>query len=157
MPGSNGEEKMDIIPPSFNRWFPKLKKTGCKVTSDRTTAYNCFAWVLGLTDRKMSPEQAPFYYWPEGAIRGYSLGAFIEAYAVFGFEPCGLDSAWEEGWEKIALYGFDDEPKHAALQKSDQVWTSKIGDYEDIEHTLDGLAENSFYGTVLIILKRKKS
>lgn len=145
---------MDTGLPSFNRWFPKLKKTGYSVTSERTARYNCFSWVLGITDRKMSPEASPHYFWPEGVPRGYSLEDFIAAYAVFGFSVCGLDDTFEKGFEKIALYGFENQPKHAAHQKEADTWTSKIGDFEDIEHTLAGLSGNEYYGEVLVILKR---
>jgi hypothetical protein len=48
------------------------------------------------------------------------------------------------------------EVTHAARQLPSGAWTSKLGDWEDIEHNaLSGL-ESSFYGRVSIILKRQR-
>ena len=61
---------------------------------------------------------------------------------------------------KIAIF-VDDEgvPTHAARQLQSAVWTSKLGDWEDIEH--DSLAAlenaplmNSLYGTVALVMRR---
>jgi Asp-tRNA(Asn)/Glu-tRNA(Gln) amidotransferase B subunit len=57
--------------------------------------------------------------------------------------------------EKIALFvGLDKEVTHAARQLPSGAWTSKLGDWEDIEHkTLSGL-ESACYGRVARILRR---
>ena len=47
-------------------------------------------------------------------------------------------------------------PTHAAWQRPDGRWTSKLGDNEDIIHDkLDGLAGPK-YGTVTVFLKRPR-
>jgi hypothetical protein len=49
------------------------------------------------------------------------------------------------------------KPKHAARQRTtEKVWTSKIGDLDDIDHTLDGLAGNN-YGKPTLFMRRKLS
>jgi len=69
-----------------------------------------------------------------------------------GFEICNsLDE--EQGFEKIILYAdFGGEFTHAAKHVGGTQWSSKIGEYIDIEHTLESL-EGS-YGTIAAILRR---
>jgi hypothetical protein len=46
------------------------------------------------------------------------------------------------------------QPTHAAKQMESGKWSSKLGDWEDVEHaTLEAL-EGDFYGKVAQILKR---
>src|SRR4051812_3853721 len=49
--------------------FPKLGQAGHAVTSPKTYAYNCVAWVFGDTSRWWQPEKIPGYYWPPGISR----------------------------------------------------------------------------------------
>jgi len=85
--------------------------------------------------------------------------AFVEAYGTIGFEECA-DGSLEAGFEKIALYGTADGPKHAARQLSDGSWTSKLGPFEDITHqTLESLHDHGLtpYGHVVAFLRRQKT
>jgi hypothetical protein len=62
---------------------------------------------------------------------------------------------WKLGFEKIAIYVLDEKPQHAARQLPNGKWTSKLGQYEDIEHNaLEGL-EGSIYGYVACVMKRR--
>ena len=65
--------------------------------------------------------------------------------------------AYEEGFEKVAIYiDTHGKPTHAARQLSSGIWTSKLGQLEDIEHSkLDDIT-GSQYGSVGVILKRLK-
>jgi hypothetical protein len=69
----------------------------------------------------------------------------------------GGDESLEPGIEKVALFadaaGF---PKHASRQLSSGLWTSKLGESEDIEHELRAL-EGELYGTVAVFLKRPRA
>lgn len=65
------------------------------------------------------------------------------------------DGTLEKGVGKIALYALDGLPKHAARQVSETKWSSKIGRYIDIEHTLKAL-EGSCYGSVVKYYKKTK-
>jgi hypothetical protein len=44
-------------------------------------------------------------------------------------------------------------PTHAARLLPSGLWTSKLGEWEDIEHDLHAL-EGDVYGTVALLLKR---
>jgi hypothetical protein len=74
--------------------------------------------------------------------------------ALLRYLPCS-NSTLEKGWEKIAIYASDSgEPTHVAKQTKSGKWTSKLCDWEDIEHnTLEAL-EGDFYGKAVKFLKR---
>jgi hypothetical protein len=99
-------------------------------------------------------------FWPSGVKREESLDCFIEAFGTLHYLPCDSD-AFEEGFEKIALYVnlATDVPTHAAKQLSSGWWSSKLGVWEDIEHrTLENLAgPEPAYGKVAQILRRSLS
>lgn len=78
---------------------------------------------------------------------------FVQAFALIGFMPCE-GSELEQGFEKIAIYVNNmGQPTHAARQLPSGNWTSKLGRWIDIEHTLSGLTESE-YGSVARILRR---
>jgi hypothetical protein len=96
----------------------------------------------------------PGCLWPEDAPRDFRTASLVQAFELLGFERCG-DSAFEEGWEKIAVYADAGFATHAALQTPSGKWTSKLGlDGEDVEHDdLDSIA-GGVYGEVVQLLKR---
>lgn len=135
--------------------FPKLLGTPYTITSPKNTEYNCIAWAVGEDQVFWWPDEWDIAYWPEGVPREETQEAFIQAYGTLGYETCDNNINLEEGYEKVAIYVDDTgKPKHAARQLSSGLWTSKLGQSNDIEHTLDGLT-NSIYGQVGLILKRK--
>ena len=125
-----------------------------RLTSPETPYYNCIAWAAGDDSAWWWPDEDYYCYWPSGIPREESLDAFIEAYRTLGYEPCSGDDI-EEGCEKIAIYVKNGKPKHAARQLPNGNWTSKLGQENDIEHTLVGV-ECFTYGTVGQIMKRRK-
>jgi hypothetical protein len=137
--------------------FPRLRGR-YRVTSPRTSDYNCFAYAADAREQQTnwSPSVSGLgrEFWPQGVRRALTLAAFIDAYASVGYSVCedgGLDPALE----KIALYVVSGEPRHAARQLPSGLWTSKIGFYEDIEHEL-GALEGDDYGLVEQILARPR-
>ncbi|MEZ2302553.1 MAG: hypothetical protein ACBR13_12385 [Microcoleus sp.] len=81
------------------------------------------------------------------------MDAFIKAYQTIGYECCDNGDI-EPGFQKIAIYTYNGEPQHAALQEENGMWKSKLGDWEDIQHELKGLENPNYYGVVQQILKR---
>lgn len=134
--------------------FPHLRHTNWEQKSPQTISYNCIAWAAGETSRCWWPIEHPRYYWPEGILREETIERFIEVFQRLGYETCD-DGELETGYEKVALYVDDLQvPTHMARQLETGVWSSKLGDWEDIEHhTLHGL-ENSTYGHVASYMKR---
>jgi hypothetical protein len=146
----------ELAPEVLREWFPRLTDGSYIVTSPPTENYNCIAWAAGDSTQKWDPSPIEGRYWPAHLNRRYDIETFVELYrAVGGFIPCD-DGNLEAHVEKIALYaGSDHEVRHAALQLPTGMWTSKLGDFEDIQHTLEVL-EGGGYGTVKKFLKRPR-
>ena len=124
-----------------------------EITSPETNSYNCIAWAYGLTKDKMWPGIPRYYYWPEGLPTVNNLNSFIKLFEDIGYISC-VDGSLEDGFLKVALYCKDDIPQHAARQLPDGTWTSKIGDLEDINHSINGISDTD-YGKVVQYLKRR--
>jgi hypothetical protein len=95
-------------------------------------------------------------YWPADVPREETLSAFTAAFETIGYEVCE-GALLESGFQKIAIYAdAQNLPRHVARQLPHGEWTSKIGQYEDIQHkTLDALTgEPPAYGTVLQVMKK---
>lgn len=131
--------------------FPQLAETSFEVTSPDTPAYNCIAWAMDDASRWWWPD--PNYFWPCGIARENTVECFEAAFSMSGYRPVG-DASFVQGVEKVALYvGADGRPTHAARQLPDGDWTSKLGQWVDIRHALEGL-EGEFYGRVAMIFAR---
>ncbi len=137
---------------SLNLVFPYLAEEGYTETSPATKQYNCIAWAAGRTDAWWWPDAMSVHYWPEAVAREESLEAFVQAFALLGF-TVAADGLHELGFERVALYTRDGKPTHAARQQIDATWTSKLGEWLDVSHTLRGL-EGPVYGQVTAYLKR---
>lgn len=100
------------------------------------------------------PDPMGLWYWPEQATRAETVDAFAETLGHFGFAPTATRLV-EEGEEKFALFALHGVPTHLAKQTAKGKWSSKLGDAEDIEHSLDAL-EGPTYGYVVQIFSRSK-
>ena len=143
-------------------YFPNLRRGEYRVTSDETSDYNCIAHAAGKADNWWWPDDPPAH-WPGGLEKQTTLECFVLAYQTEGYMRCEAQSRdLEAGIEKVAIYVDDDgEPTHAARQLADGSWTSKLGDWEDIEHmTLEAMEDvngsDLAYGRVALILRRQR-
>jgi len=143
----------------LEEWFSNIRNRAYAITSDLAPGYNCIAWAVGCTDAWWWPAdpRARGVYWPPGVPREVTISAFIQAFATVGFSPCD-DGAPEHGFEKLALYAKATTPTHAARQLDDGQWTSKVGRWEDITHTLSALTGDGKeeYGAIVKYMKRPK-
>lgn len=125
-------------------------------TSDATPSYNCIAWAAGKTNQPWWPiAVVKGYHWPSGLPKDEETVAnFTRAFETEGYEVC-ISSQIEPGFEKVAIYAdADRNPLHAARSLPKGVWSSKIGDEEDIEHsTLEAVA-GKLYGYPVVFLRR---
>lgn len=139
---------------SLEEKFPNLRVVAYEVASPETQEYNCIAWAAGDTERWWWPDLMEQEYWPASVPRNDTIEIFILAFRTLGYERCETPE-FEPGFEKIALYlNSAGRPRHAARQLPDGYWTSKLGDWQDINHaTLDGLVCPD-YGTPEVFLKR---
>jgi hypothetical protein len=146
--------------------FPNLTQGEYFVSSNDTSnapiKYNCIAHAVGDNQQWWWPDHLGMVgykvYWPSGVSCEVTLEAFIDAFKTKDFMPCEeMNTDLEPGYQKAVLYVDQDtnEPTHAALQLASGAWTSKLGDWEDIEHaSLSGL-ECSAYGKIAKVLKRR--
>lgn len=139
--------------------FPNLTSDNYALTSPDTIDYNCVAWAAESDEEWWWPDPMEQEYWPDGVPREETLSAFIEAFRTIGYEPC-QDEELESGVQKIAIYAnAQNVPRHVARQLPNGEWTSKIGQYEDIQHqaldVLTGVAPA--YGTVVQVMQRTTS
>jgi hypothetical protein len=123
--------------------FPGLCSTPYLMISPRTNQYNCIAWAAGDAVNWWWPTNGPGdtpRFWPAGVPREETLAAFVAAFATIQFAP-SESAVLEPGFEKVALFAnTSGVPTHAARQLPSGLWTSKLGEWEDIEHELHALA-----------------
>lgn len=134
--------------------FPLLRGATHQKTSESTTKYNCIAWAVGDTTRAWWPDTAYArqYYWPLGIPREATIEAFAKMFQGFGFSPCN-SGEYEAGYVKIALYAKNRIPTHAAKQSDNGLWSSKLGDEEDLDHPLEALV-GLHYGQVIMFFRK---
>jgi hypothetical protein len=82
-----------------------------------------------------------------------TIAAFEEAFSTLGYVACD-NGDFEEGREKIAFYAKDGVVKHAARQVNKTMWTSKLGDGWDIEHSR-GAISGPEYGEIVSYMVRQ--
>ena len=141
--------------------FPKLKDDNhFKITSKQDTRYNCIAWAAFYTDRWLWPPggyllDGVHYYWPSEIDKNDRIETFKAVFQLFEYVECE-NSEFEENYRKIALYqNAQGHCTHAARQKRNGIWTSKLGEEQDIEHGTPHTIECEMYGTVEFIMKKK--
>lgn len=142
------------MPKSFiNKLWPNLSPSNYELKSNPTPDYNCVAWANGVNtepiDLSLDEDGEPLIY-PD-----LSSLPYIEYFQKEGFVLCE-DADFEEGFEKIALYeNHKGSFEHVARQLGKDLWTSKLGEWEDIQHTsLEALAYRNYYGTPKWYMKR---
>jgi len=81
------------------------------------------------------------------------MSGVIDAYAHCGYELCS-DAELADGYEKIAIFERDNEPRHVARQLPTGKWTSKLGDQVDIEHHDVESVGGVLYGEPTVFLRR---
>jgi len=89
------------------------------------------------------PDVHGIYYWPPGITRSETIQSFSEMFSSFGFSKIPEDDVVNFE-ESVVLYTSGSDPKHAARKLDNGHWSSKIGQYKDIEHTLYGLAAGMY-------------
>ena len=138
---------------SFPNEFPNSVQEPFLITSPQDVRYNCIAWAFGDSEKFYWPSDLPEYFWPPNVKKEESVDAFIALYTSIGYTNCTNGSP-ETGYEKVAIFALNDEPKHAARQLQDGLWTSKLGSHVDVTHTIHAM-EGGMYGNVVQYMKRK--
>ena len=144
-------------------FFPKLARDkNFEITSKPSNDYNCIAWAYFINNRWMWPNtgQYPFldgiHFWPSDEILDCDVSHFIKAFELQGYTICE-SCEFDQSYRKIALYAKANSTDctHAAREKSNGLWTSKLGEDVDIQHSTPYTIENNIYGKVYCFLKKK--
>ncbi len=150
-PDANPDWRKAIFEPSF----PSLEADEFNALSGYDKRYNCYAWAMGIRDQ---------FLWNLGTATETYDGRF----EALGYTPLdSLDTTYEPGVEKVALYGFPTRPgaqdsafdwsvQHAALQRPQDEgwWTSKLGDLPLIRHRNADDVGGGSYGEVFRVYAR---
>lgn len=135
--------------------FPGLASCpSFRITSPQSEDYNCIAWAVDDTGQWWWPDSQCQSYWPAEVPRTLDVESFEKAYATLGFTKCNGPDA-EDGYIKIAVFAKGGKPQHAARLIHNDVWTSKLGPQEDIEHSLEAL-NGSIYGKPVLFMRKPK-
>lgn len=127
-------------------------------TSEKDGRYNCVAWAVEDQSRNIWPIPVGLGHqsWPRELEQRISLETFRKLFEMYGYELCE-DTEHENGTEKIAIYKDENgKPTHVTRQLTSGEWSSKIGRGIDISHGRHDLLEGVHYGSVALIMKRKK-
>jgi hypothetical protein len=132
--------------------FPNLRKGGNFIlTSLNTDQYNCISWALGITNRRTQL----YDHLGNGIV---DAAEYIKLFNRHGF-ILTKNRDFEKNKTKIAVYISGDtvnkEFKHVARLLSNSKWTSKLGDWEDIEHDTPEALIGKSYGEEIIIMERQ--
>ena len=123
--------------------FPGLRGSGYVITSPEEVRYNGVAWAAEDPEPWWWPDDDS--YWPARVAREETMAAFVAAFGELGFVSCE-DHLLEERYEKVAIYATPDGvPTHVARQLPSGLWSRKLGQLQDIQHHVEGLA-GSLYG-----------
>lgn len=158
-------ERTEEIRRKLLKCFPKLSSDKAfKLTSAETPIYNCIAWACCYSDRWMQSGQLPLRvdglevvrYWPPKAKEGMDIECLKDAFFAEGYESCE-NGMHEDGYIKVALYAKKETKKwtHAAREKRNGFWTSKMGFGSDIQHGNPYCLEGNIYGEIYCFMKRK--
>ena len=136
--------------------LPNLNRGEYRVTSPESTRYNCIAWAAGDDTDWWWPDPDTDSYWPAAAPFEETLASFRAVFESLGYRECAT-AELEPGFEKVAIFAKDGRPMHAARQLPNGNWTSKLGEWQDIEHqSLNAVGSDaSIYGNVALLLRRR--
>lgn len=154
--------KFELTREEIIELFPSLvHDSGFRITSYSTPNYNCIAWAYHYDDRWMQYDatrkklDGVWYWWPDGVEQSPLLDAYIKAFELKGYKLCESGD-FEEDYTKIALYVDSyNNCTHAARQKRDGNWTSKLGKSNDIAHESPYSIEGDSYGKLACFMRKK--
>lgn len=129
--------------------FPNLiHGKNFEFTSLKTDDYNCVAWASEIDDEWIEYPYDDYQNFDD------SVHKYINHFLQLGFTKTDKQQH-EEGILKIAIYTDQQQNfLHVARSLPNKRWTSKIGDWEDIEHNTLDVLSGEFYGSPQIIMQK---
>lgn len=143
-------------PEEISTKWPNLKiGDNFSYTSLKRRGFNCVAYALEFENKDWDMLVFAKIYNLDKTQLDHSANGYAKIFSEkFGFEKCDNPNL-EEGFKKIALYENNEgDFTHIARQMESGKWTSKMGNYEDIEHyDLIGISGN-FYGKPSMYMRK---
>ena len=143
--------------------FPKLAQDkNFKITSKASNDYNCIAWACKYDDRWIQPPYLGkpnldcVVWWPPEVQEGSDVCCLISVFENQGYMICDTFEH-EDGYIKVALYADANKNRwtHAARERRNGNWTSKLGPSVDIQHGTPYTIESEIYGKVYCFMKKE--
>lgn len=137
--------------------FPNLRGTLWAIKSRKTKRYNCLAWAAGEKHRRWDLGKGAF--WPAGVKKLSGFAYLVGAFQAEGFNVCDEDACqnYDPNCDSIVLYKLNVRGMHAARLLDNGMWSSKLGDSEDIQHQTPEALSGIRYGVPFVYMKRKRS
>lgn len=154
--GNHRKKLRNLTPAELEAKLPKLRPDNYKWASQATGRYNCLAFAND-SDRKWW-EPGLFggrFDWPAEDIPN-TLEGWVTIFSRQGYELTS-NREIEPGFEKVAIYVDQKDFDLHVAKSNGVVWKSKLGRYQDIEHSSLDLLEGHQaweYGIVERILRR---
>lgn len=131
------------------------------ITSSKTPIYNCIAWAADEIHQwweygAKTLLGAPTF-WPPGYPPGDTWPEVANLFIAFLRYAPTSSRRPRAAYDRVAIYGLDDKTfTHIARQLKSGRWSSKLGEFHDLEHTLTDLegTGSTGYGLVRTILER---
>ena len=141
----------------FELKFPGLRGTQWAIKSRRTKRYNCIAWGAREKHRRWDYGKGDF--WPDGVKKLDGIAYLVAAYTKVGFVVCRREECdqYDPAYDTVVLYERDGEWSHAARILHNGMWSSKIGDCEDIQHEIPEALSGTKYGDPIVYMRRRRS
>jgi hypothetical protein len=136
--------------------FPRLCGTVWAIKSRRTRRYNCLAWAAREKHRRW--DFAKGAYWPKGVKRASGIAYLVGAFQAEGFSVCKKDDCqkYDSTADLIVVYEKHRIGTHAARLLANGMWSSKLGDIEDVQHQTPEDVGGDEYGDPRVYMKRKR-
>jgi hypothetical protein len=133
--------------------FPNLKDFNV-IDGNFNPRYNCISYEFGDTTTPWWPIKShKNEYWPTNISQGLYINSFNDLFKLYNYVSCKNDDSFDINHTKIALFSKNGIPTHACKQKDSISWTSKLGDFQVIEHNLYEI-QGETYGYILEIFKK---
>lgn len=136
--------------------FPKLHGTPWEIKSRKTRRYNCLAWAAREKHRRWDFTKGA--HWPPGVKRASGIAYLVGAFQAEGFSVCNESDCrkYDSTADSIVVYEMNRIGMHAARLLANGMWSSKLGDVEDVQHKTPEDISGTTYGNPIVYMKRKR-
>lgn len=147
--------KLSLTVADIKMYWPSLNDEDFEFKSHFNPFYNCLAWAINVNTIFVTMN----YFQKKHGLDINNLDHSVNGYAkileeFYNYLSCE-NGEYEKGFEKILLYGDNNNLwTHAARQIKEEMWVSKLGSCENIEHKNIECLNGNTYGEPKIFMKK---